>query len=170
MFTVLEIIKKTTDFLAAKGVESPRLNAELLIGHALRPVTDQLRVPRERLAYVIDATAAPVCILVPLSTWAVYVAGLLEITGVAREGEGMRAYLGVIPWAFYGWIAVALVPLVVPFVFEATKKNAFDRALGGQPVIEFLAGGEVAGLGDEERRFGDHHVALRWFHRRPGRR
>ena len=88
------------------------LNA-LLIGHALRPVTDRLRVPRERLAYVIDATAAPVCILVPLSTWAVYVAGLLESTGAAEPGQGMRAYLGVIPWAFYGWIAVLLVPLTI---------------------------------------------------------
>jgi len=85
----------------------------LLIGHALRPVTDRLRVPRERLAYVIDATAAPVCILVPLSTWAVYVAGLLESTGAAEPGQGMRAYLGVIPWAFYGWIAVLLVPLTI---------------------------------------------------------
>jgi Na+/H+ antiporter NhaC len=87
------------------------LNA-LLIGHALRPVTDRLRVPRERLAYVIDATAAPVCILVPLSTWAVYVSGLLETSGAAAEGGGMRAYLGLIPWAFYGWVAVLLVPLV----------------------------------------------------------
>jgi tetracycline resistance efflux pump len=87
------------------------LNA-LVIGHSLRPVTDRLRVPRERLAYVIDATAAPVCILVPLSTWAVYVAGLLETTGAAAAGGGMRAYLGLIPWAFYGWVAVALVPLV----------------------------------------------------------
>jgi len=87
------------------------LNA-LLIGHALRPVTDRLRVPRERLAYVIDATAAPVCILVPLSTWAVYVSGLLETSGAAPEGGGMRAYLGLIPWAFYGWVAVLLVPLV----------------------------------------------------------
>ena len=107
------------------------LNA-LLIGHALRPVTDQLRVPRERLAYVIDATAAPVCILVPLSTWAVYVAGLLEITGVAREGEGMRAYLGVIPWAFYGWIAVALVPLVaLGWIPAWGQMRAADRRVAG---------------------------------------
>jgi Na+/H+ antiporter NhaC len=98
-------------------------------------VTDQLRVPRERLAYVIDATAAPVCILVPLSTWAVYVAGLLEATGVAREGEGMRAYLGVIPWAFYGWIAVALVPLVALGWIPAwgPMRAADRRVAGGGP-------------------------------------
>jgi release factor glutamine methyltransferase len=48
MFTVLEIIKKTTDFLAAKGVESPRLNAELLIGHALGRKRMQLYMEFER--------------------------------------------------------------------------------------------------------------------------
>jgi len=110
------------------------LNA-LLIGHSLRPVTDRLRVPRERLAYVIDATAAPVCILVPLSTWAVYVAGLLESTGAAGAGEGMRAYLGLIPWAFYGWIAVALVPLVsLGWIPAWGPMRAADlRVAGGGP-------------------------------------
>ena len=48
MLTVLEIIKKTTDFLAAKGIESPRLNAELLIGHALRRKRMQLYMEFER--------------------------------------------------------------------------------------------------------------------------
>jgi tetracycline resistance efflux pump len=88
------------------------LNA-LLVGHAMRPITDRMRVPRERLAYVIDATAAPVCLLVPLSTWAVYVSGLLESCGAAEAGGGMTVYLQVIPRAVYGWVAVALVPLVI---------------------------------------------------------
>ena len=85
----------------------------LLIGGGLRPVTDRLRVPRERLAYVVDATAAPVCLLVPLSTWAIYVAGLLETSGAAAPGTGMAAYVGLVPWIFYGWFAVAIVPLFV---------------------------------------------------------
>jgi len=85
----------------------------LLVGGAIRPVTDRLRVPRERLAYVIDATAAPVCLLVPLSTWGVYVAGLLESSGAAAPGEGLAAYARLVPWIFYGWFAVALVPLFI---------------------------------------------------------
>jgi len=88
------------------------LNA-LLVGHAMRPITDRMRVARERLAYVIDATAAPVCLLVPLSTWAVYVAGLLESCGAAEPGGGMALYLRVIPRAAYGWVAIGLVPLVI---------------------------------------------------------
>ena len=88
------------------------LNA-LLVGHAMRPITDRLRVARERLAYVIDATAAPVCLLVPLSTWAVYVSGLLESCGAAEAGSGMAVYLQLIPRTVYGWVAIALVPLVI---------------------------------------------------------
>ncbi len=87
------------------------LNA-LILGRTLRPVADRNRVPRERLAYVIDSTAAPMCLLVPISTWAVYVAGLLEATGAAPPGGGLSAYIGIIPFAFYGWFAVLLVPLV----------------------------------------------------------
>jgi|688.fasta_scaffold232185_2 tetracycline resistance efflux pump len=88
------------------------LNA-LLVGHAMRPITDRLRVARERLAYVIDATAAPVCLLVPLSTWAIYVSGLLESCGAAEAGGGMAVYLQLIPRTVYGWVAIALVPLVI---------------------------------------------------------
>jgi Na+/H+ antiporter NhaC len=108
------------------------LNA-LILGRTLRPVTDMHRVPRERLAYVIDSTAAPVCLLVPLSTWAVYVAGLLETTGAAEPGAGMSAYLGIIPFAFYGWFAILLVPLVALGWVPAwgAMRRADDRVAAG---------------------------------------
>ncbi len=111
------------------------LNA-LLIGHTMRPVTDRLRVPRERLAYVVDSTAAPVCLLVPLSTWAVYVAGLLESTGAAAPGEGMATYVTVIPFALYGWIAVLIVPLVVSGVLPSwgLMRRADERVAAGGDV------------------------------------
>ena len=51
------------------------LNA-LAVGASMRKVTDQFRVSREKLAYVVDSTAAPICVLVPISTWAVFYAGL----------------------------------------------------------------------------------------------
>ena len=111
------------------------LNA-LILGRTLRPVTDMHRVPRERLAYVIDSTAAPMCLLVPLSTWAVYVAGLLETTGAAEPGAGMAAYLRIIPFAFYGWFAVLLVPLVALGWIPAwgAMRRADDRVAAGGSV------------------------------------
>jgi Na+/H+ antiporter NhaC len=87
------------------------LNA-LAVGASMQRVTDRFRVSREMLSYIVDSTAAPVCVLVPLSTWAFYVAGLLEGVGAAPSGEGLALYRSVIPYAVYGWVAVLLVPLV----------------------------------------------------------
>lgn len=108
------------------------LNA-LILGRTLRPISDMHRVPRERLAYVIDSTAAPVCLLVPISTWAIYVAGLLETVGSAKPGTGMAAYLRIIPFAFYGWFAVLLVPLVVTGLIPAwgAMRRADERVAAG---------------------------------------
>ena len=121
----------------------------LLVGGALRGVTDRLRVPRERLAYVIDATAAPVCILVPLSTWAVYVAGLLETSGAAAAGEGMAAYVQLIPWTFYGWFAIMIVPLVISGWIPAwgSMRTADARVAAGGSVAP---ADSPAGLEDGE--------------------
>jgi Na+/H+ antiporter NhaC len=84
----------------------------LTLGTVMRPVTDRFKVAREKLAYVVDSTAAPVCVLVPLSTWAIYVAGLMESNGAAPPGEGIRTYVEIIPYIAYAWAAVLLVPLV----------------------------------------------------------
>jgi Na+/H+ antiporter NhaC len=87
------------------------LNA-LAVGAAMRKVTDRFRVSREMLAYVVDSTAAPVCMLVPVSTWAVFFAGVLEASDVAAPGEGIRLFVSAIPYMLYPWIAALLVPLV----------------------------------------------------------
>ncbi len=87
------------------------LNA-LTVGTSMKKVTDRFKVPREMLAYVVDSTAAPICILIPLSTWAIFVSGLLESEGIAATGKGLEAYLAAIPYMIYGWIAALLVPLV----------------------------------------------------------
>jgi len=123
------------------------LNA-LLVGHAMRPITDRLRVARERLAYVIDATAAPVCLLVPLSTWAVYMSGLLESCGVAEAGGGMAVYLQLIPRTIYGWVAIALVPLVISGWIPAwgLMRVADDRVVEGGSVAP-----RGSPTGDEEQ-------------------
>ena len=88
------------------------LNA-LTVGNSMKRVTDKFKVPREMLAYVVDSTAAPICVLIPLSTWAIYVASLLEKTEVMPKGEGLAGYLNAIPFISYGWLAAIVVPLVI---------------------------------------------------------
>ena len=108
------------------------LNA-LAVGTTMKKITDKFRVPREMLAYIVDSTAAPVCVLIPLSTWAIFVSGLLETNGVAQAGAGLQAYVGVIPFMLYAWIAAIMVPLVALGYIPALgrMKEAEVRAAGG---------------------------------------
>lgn len=85
----------------------------LFSGPIARPLTDRQRVSREMLAYLLDSGSAPVAVLVPLSAWAVYVAGLLKGYGPIDTVEaGMAVFIQAVPYNFYGWIAVALAGIV----------------------------------------------------------
>ena len=99
----------------------------LTISSSMKAVTDKFRVSREMLAYVVDSTAAPICVLIPLSTWSVYFAALLEDSMSLDAGEGLRVYIQAIPYMFYAWIAVLIVPLV---------------ALGRVPLLGAMRGAE----------------------------
>lgn len=85
----------------------------LTVGSCMAPITDKHKVSREKLAYIVDSTAAPVCVLIPISTWAVYIASLLEQAGAVPEGEGMKMFIQTIPYNIYGWVAALVVPLVI---------------------------------------------------------
>ncbi len=86
----------------------------LAVGTTMKGITDRLRIPRTQLAYVVNSVAAPVCVLIPLSSWAVFFAALMENEGiVGTDGTGMSAYISAIPLVFYGWIAVLVVILQV---------------------------------------------------------
>lgn len=112
------------------------LNA-LTVSSAMKKVTDKFRVSREMLAYVVDSTAAPVCVLVPFSTWAIFVSGLLEKTEAAEAGQGLSVYISAIPYMVYGWVAIVVVPLValaiIP-VFGPMKKSEQRASETGEVV------------------------------------
>ncbi|MEC9415052.1 MAG: Na+/H+ antiporter NhaC family protein [Pseudomonadota bacterium] len=84
----------------------------IVIGNSMKKVTDKFKVSRSMLAYIVDSTAAPICVLVPISTWAVYFSVILESTENISLGEGMTYYISAIPFMFYPIIALLLVPLV----------------------------------------------------------
>jgi tetracycline resistance efflux pump len=85
----------------------------LTVSSSMKNVTDKYRTSREMLAYVVDSTAAPICLIIPISTWAVYFAGLMEKNGVAPQGQGIDVFIQAIPYMFYPWVAVLIVPLVI---------------------------------------------------------
>ena len=108
----------------------------IAVGAAMRKVTDSFRTSREMLAYVVDSTAAPVSVIIPISTWAVFFGALLIENGVAEEGQGIQAYISAIPYMFYAWAAIIVVPLVIAGVIPALDpmKRAEARAAAGQTV------------------------------------
>lgn len=79
----------------------------LTVGTVMRPVTDLYKVSRAKLAYIIDSTAAPVCIIAPISSWAAAVGSSLKDTG-AFESE-LGAFVATIPWNFYAIFSLLLV-------------------------------------------------------------
>ena len=111
------------------------LNA-IAVGSTMKRLTDRYKVSREMLAYVIDSTAAPVSVIIPISTWAVFFAKILEDVHLAPAGEGLYAYISGIPYMLYAWLAVLVVPLValgkLPLI--GPMKAAEARAQAGHCV------------------------------------
>ena len=98
----------------------------LTVGSVMRPLTDKHNVSRAKLSYIIDATAAPVCIIAPISSWAAAVAGFAE------DGQGFTLFLRAIPYNFYALFTilmmVGLVLMQVDFGPMAKfEKNAIEK-------------------------------------------
>lgn len=111
------------------------LNA-LSVGEAMKRVTDKYKVSRQKLAYIVDSTAAPVCVIIPISTWAVFFGGLLVDNGIASpEDKGISVYIDAIPYMFYPWIALLCVFLVALKVMPdiGPMKKAELATQAGQP-------------------------------------
>ena len=105
----------------------------LTVGTVMKPVTDTYKVSRAKLAYIIDATAAPVCIIAPISSWAAAVGSNLKTTG-AFESE-LSAFIYAIPYNFYSLLSISLVILLCCFDWDfgpmrAAEKRAAQGDLG----------------------------------------
>lgn len=90
------------------------LGTPLIVGPVFRPLADRLRLSRQKLALILDATASPVAILIPFIGWGVYVMGLLRkaFDGAALERSEYAAFVAAIPFQFYAWLAIFTVPLL----------------------------------------------------------
>ncbi|UOD34680.1 transporter [Deferribacteraceae bacterium V6Fe1] len=103
----------------------------LFSGPIARPITDKHKVSREKLAYLLDSGSAPVCTLIPLTGWAVYIAGLLKGYGPIKDVDaGMTYFIKSIPYNFYGWFAVILSGLIAFKIIPdfGSMKKAEKRA------------------------------------------
>ncbi len=75
----------------------------LTVGSVMRPVTDSHKVSRSKLAYIIDATAAPVCMIAPISSWAA------AVSSYAEDGQGLKLFIMAIPFNFYSLLTFVFI-------------------------------------------------------------
>ncbi len=116
----------------------------LTVGTVMRPITDKCRISREKLAYLLDATAAPVCIIAPISSWAVAVASEVE------EAGGLNAFVRTIPYNLYAILTIVMVFFlsVTDFDFGPMEKAEAkgEKERSEERIKERSgAGGETAG-------------------------
>ena len=98
----------------------------LTVGSVMRPVTDKHQVSRAKLAYLIDATAAPICIIAPISSWAA------AVTGFVEGEDGFSVFLNAIPYNYYALFTIAAMLIMVVFKidFGSMKKHEQNAIKG----------------------------------------
>ena len=131
----------------------------LTVGAVMRPVTDRFHVSHEKLAWIIDSTAAPVCIIAPVSSWAVAVGGYLG-------DDGFTTFVQSIPYNFYALLTIFFVLFMLvtnkndygPMrAAEAEAKTSEDAAAEGGKLLEKLS---TMGLSDQAEADPDDHTNL----------
>ena len=117
----------------------------LTVGSVMRPVTDKQKISRAKLAYLIDATAAPICIIAPISSWAAAVAGFAKGAGA---DSGMSLFIQAIPYNFYAILTIAMM------IFIAVKKMDYGpmklHEMNAQLNGDIYTSGEKVDTADEE--------------------
>ncbi|MGO5023144.1 Na+/H+ antiporter NhaC family protein [Lawsonibacter sp. LCP25S3_G6] len=93
----------------------------LTVGSVMRPITDKHQVSRAKLAYIIDATAAPVCIIAPISSWAA------AVSGFAEDGQGLNLFIRAIPYNFYALLTILMMLGLILFNVDFGPMAKFER-------------------------------------------
>ncbi|MGF6376094.1 Na+/H+ antiporter NhaC [Clostridiales Family XIII bacterium PM5-7] len=118
----------------------------LYVGNVMRPITDKAKVAREKLAYICDSTSAPICCLIPFTSWGIYMAGLLVGVGtIATAEQAQSVIISSVPYNFYCIFALVLCGLigckVIPDYgpMRKAEKRAFEEgklfADGATPLL-----------------------------------
>ncbi len=113
----------------------------LTVGSVMRPVTDSKKVSRAKLSYLIDATAAPICMIAPISSWAAAVASY------APEGQGLLLFVRAIPYNFYSLLTLVFIVVIslMKFDYGPMRIHEVNAKLKG----DLYTSGDKAEVADE---------------------
>ncbi len=106
----------------------------LTVGSVMRPVTDRHNISRAKLAYLIDATAAPICMIAPISSWAA------AVSSYAPEGQGLSLFIKAIPYNFYSLLTFVFIIAItfMKFDYGPMRKHELNAMKG-----DLFSGGEI---------------------------
>ncbi len=112
----------------------------LTVGSVMRPVTDSKKVSRAKLSYLIDATAAPICMIAPISSWAAAVSGYID-------GNGIDVFIKAIPYNFYSLLTLVFIVVIslMKFDYGPMRIHEVNAKLKG----DLYTSGEKAEVADE---------------------
>lgn len=124
----------------------------LTVGTVMRPICDRYNIARAKLAYIIDSTAAPVCIIAPVSSWAAAVGSSLQ--GSTAFESDMAAFIATIPWNFYALLCLLLIVFCVLALMYSggywgadPKYHTFASALGNSSAAPSLVWASFGAVG-----------------------
>ncbi|MBM7840543.1 tetracycline resistance efflux pump [Alkalihalobacillus xiaoxiensis] len=125
----------------------------LTVGNTSRPLTDRYRVSRAKLAYIVDSTSAPICVIMPLSSWGAYIIGIMASIFAANQivaYSPFEAFIYTVPMNFYALIALLFLVLIILFNIDiGLMKKHEDRAKEHNQLTD-PEKGDVAGSLDEK--------------------
>jgi len=98
----------------------------LTVGSVMSPITDSKKISRAKLAYLIDATAAPICMIAPISSWAAAVAGSVEGTPISEELSAFELFVRAIPFNFYSLLTLVFIIAIAIMGFDYGKMSQFE--------------------------------------------
>jgi len=113
----------------------------LTVGSVMKPVSDRNNISRAKLAYLIDATAAPVCMIAPISSWAA------AVSSYAPEGQGLSLFIKAIPYNFYSLLTFVFIIAItfMKFDYGPMKKHELNALKG-----DLFSGGEISADAEEK--------------------
>jgi Na+/H+ antiporter len=138
----------------------------MAISTAMKKVSDSHKIPRTFLGYIVNSTGATDCVLIPISTWAVFYSGLFKEFGVTVNGSGTHAYFAAIPYMFYPWITLIVLVLVVlgviPKIGIIKKHDKIAEETGVVCPIDVSLDGVEIQAPDFALIFGSENKAKPW--------
>ena len=114
----------------------------LTVGSVMLPVTDTHKISRAKLAYLIDSTAAPVCMIAPISSWAA------AVSSYAEEGKGLELFISAIPYNFYAILTLVFIVAITFIGFDYGKMAAYEYKFQTTGEPDAVEVGDKAKMGE----------------------